>query len=260
MRARTWGVVLLVNALISAVVVLVVVLVFGQTPAPEPPQTPEIAASSPAVSASPSPSGGDLVAPTSPVIEPTPSPESLAYVVREGDTLSGIAYAFGVSIDTLLEANDLADPNLLHPGQTLLIPVPTPRLDTATPAMPSEEAQPTPQPEATPLPTPTSVGPPLVEIWAVNAPGEVQSETVIVGNRGGLADLSGWRLSDNEGNVFIFPALTLFTGGEVRVHSGPGSSTPSDLYWGRAKPAWSHSELVTLRDRQGEVVDTFVIP
>lgn len=43
------------------------------------------------------------------------------YVVREGDTLSGIAKLFGVSPNTILWANDLSRGSVLKVGQTLTI-------------------------------------------------------------------------------------------------------------------------------------------
>lgn len=56
------------------------------------------------------------------------------YVVQAGDTLSAIAERFGVTVDELVAANNLTDPNFLQPGQTLLIPslIATPR-PTTTP-------------------------------------------------------------------------------------------------------------------------------
>lgn len=44
------------------------------------------------------------------------------YVVAPGDTLGAIATRFGVSLDTLVAANGIADPNRLAVGQQLLIP------------------------------------------------------------------------------------------------------------------------------------------
>ncbi|MGB9739429.1 LysM peptidoglycan-binding domain-containing protein [Chloroflexus sp.] len=52
---------------------------------------------------------------------PTPTVAAL-YVVQAGDTLSTIAERFGVTVDELVAANNLTDPNFLQPGQTLLIP------------------------------------------------------------------------------------------------------------------------------------------
>lgn len=50
------------------------------------------------------------------------SPELPVYVVRSGDTLTGIAARFGLTLDQLLAVNDLSDPNRLHPGDRLRIP------------------------------------------------------------------------------------------------------------------------------------------
>lgn len=54
---------------------------------------------------------------------PTATGQSQAYVVQPGDTLSGIARRFQVTVSTLTAANTLSDPNSLTPGQTLNIPV-----------------------------------------------------------------------------------------------------------------------------------------
>lgn len=43
------------------------------------------------------------------------------YVIREGDTLSGIADMFDVSINTIIWANDIKRGNVIQPGQTLVI-------------------------------------------------------------------------------------------------------------------------------------------
>lgn len=47
---------------------------------------------------------------------------SLDYTVERGDTLTKIASAQGVSLTDLIEANNLKNPNLIHPGQVLVIP------------------------------------------------------------------------------------------------------------------------------------------
>ena len=47
------------------------------------------------------------------------------YVVRKGDNLTGIAKMFGVTVNTVIWANDLDKGNLIQPGQLLVIlPVP----------------------------------------------------------------------------------------------------------------------------------------
>src|SRR5690606_1988413 len=44
---------------------------------------------------------------------------SLAYEVKPGDTLSGIAAKHGVSLQALLGRNDIANPDLSGPGETI---------------------------------------------------------------------------------------------------------------------------------------------
>jgi LysM repeat protein len=44
------------------------------------------------------------------------------HVVRQGETVSGVASRFGVSVDALVRANRLADPNLIVTGERLRIP------------------------------------------------------------------------------------------------------------------------------------------
>jgi len=61
-----------------------------------------------------------------PEATPSPTPIRGTYEVQAGDTLSGIADQFGVDLETLAEANDIADPDLIYPGQVLIIPAPTP--------------------------------------------------------------------------------------------------------------------------------------
>ena len=56
----------------------------------------------------------------------TPSPTAVTsariYTVMTGDTLSRIARKFGVTVSTLVSANNLKDPNFLRVGQKLIIP------------------------------------------------------------------------------------------------------------------------------------------
>jgi len=44
------------------------------------------------------------------------------YTVKYGDTLSGIAYHYGVSWQSLASYNGLANPNYIHAGQCLSVP------------------------------------------------------------------------------------------------------------------------------------------
>lgn len=73
--------------------------------------------------------GSALVPSLSPTGEPLTNDSSAKpavghvsiYVVREGDSLSEIADLFGVSINTLLWANDIKNPKTIQPGDELVI-------------------------------------------------------------------------------------------------------------------------------------------
>jgi len=103
------------------------------------------------------------VPPTAPPATPAASGEANTYRIQSGDTLSGIAQRFGVSLDALLAANRITANTTLRIGQTLIIPgagvppaptaTPKPRA-TATPAKPV--SAPTPAPY---LPAPVLIGP-----------------------------------------------------------------------------------------------------
>ena len=46
----------------------------------------------------------------------------LLYTVQAGDTLFSIAQRFGVSLDDVIEANNISNPDVIYEGDTLTIP------------------------------------------------------------------------------------------------------------------------------------------
>jgi len=64
---------------------------------------------------------------------PAPAPAGAAYVVRSGDTVSAIASAFGVSTQSILDANGLTAASIIYAGATLRIPGATTTGTTAAP-------------------------------------------------------------------------------------------------------------------------------
>ncbi len=57
--------------------------------------------------------------------EPTPTPSAVEgpiYIIQSGDSLSGIAARFNISLDELLKANNILDPNAISAGDQLIIP------------------------------------------------------------------------------------------------------------------------------------------
>lgn len=97
---------------------------------------------------------------------------------------------------------------------------------------------------------------PHVEIADVvyDPPGDdVAGELVLLRNTGAApAELGGWTLRDEAGNVYTFPARTLAPGAELRVWVKAGTDDAANLYWGRAQPVWNNTgDTATLRDAAG---------
>ncbi|MFQ5613481.1 MAG: LysM peptidoglycan-binding domain-containing protein [Anaerolineae bacterium] len=51
-----------------------------------------------------------------------PGPGARTHVVRPGETLNTIALAYGTTVQAIAVANNLANPNLIFVGQTLIVP------------------------------------------------------------------------------------------------------------------------------------------
>jgi LasA protease len=64
--------------------------------------------------------------PDQPRLLPTMRTEPEQYTIKPGDTLGTIAQAYSTSLDSLIEANDLTNPDILSIGQVLSIPPPKP--------------------------------------------------------------------------------------------------------------------------------------
>ncbi len=74
--------------------------------------------------------------PGTPILTPTPDPPRLLptmrvedeqYIIQAGDTLGKVAQEYKVSLEFLIEANQIANPNIVDIGQVILIPAPTPQ-------------------------------------------------------------------------------------------------------------------------------------
>ena len=58
-----------------------------------------------------------------PQIQPAPAPKPVPtkYVVKKGDNLTMIAKKYGTTVDKLVKKNNIKNPNLIYPGQVLII-------------------------------------------------------------------------------------------------------------------------------------------
>ena len=126
-------------------------------------------------------------------------------------------------------------------------------------------APPTPPPPTEP---PSSGAKPVViEIIHYDAEGSDNEnrngEWVLLRGASGEVDLSGWTLSDELGDrgvsshIFKFPdGFTLQAGRRVKVLSGCGTDTTTELYWCARTQIWDNGEdTAVLKDAEGDIVD-----
>ena len=200
--------------------------------------------------------------------QPTPTLELVEYVVQASDTLGSIAERFEVSVADILYVNQLENPDLLTVGQVLYIPIGGLVIPTETSIPPTVVASPTAFRTATPTPGPSPTASPTlsgdeaqVYIDNVFGVGDLDTERVVL-RRSGLGELSlaAWQLRDQDGNIYIFPQLTLYQDGAVNVNTRSGTNTVVDLFWNRSSAVWRSGELVSLYDTAGILRASFTIP
>jgi hypothetical protein len=150
---------------------------------------------------------------------------------------------------------------LAQPGTEQGAPLATKARATPRPATASPSHSPT-SGTATPGGTAEWVSSDLSAVYVaqVLGAGSLDAELIVVRNRGERVNLEGWTLSVTKDDSFVFPDLTLYPGGEVRVRSASGDSGPTVLYWARTAPAWESGDLVTLRDARGNKVYGYLVP
>ncbi|MCC0100660.1 lamin tail domain-containing protein [Streptomyces flavotricini] len=108
---------------------------------------------------------------------------------------------------------------------------------------------------------------PRVEISRVQAdsPGRddhsnrsLNSEWVEITNttRDGI-NLRGWTLRDSDGNRYRFDNVRLAGRATIRIHTGSGRDTRTDLFQNSRDYIWDNrADTATLRDDRGRTVDT----
>jgi hypothetical protein len=100
-----------------------------------------------------------------------------------------------------------------------------------------------------------------MEIDSIIGAGDVENERVLIRHVGDEEiSLAGWQLQDEDGNAFVLPALTMFTGGAVEVYSGVGVNTVVKLFWGMDEPVWEVGEQALLVDPNGGVQAVYTVP
>ena len=150
---------------------------------------------------------------------------------------------------------------LAGPSIAATIPVYLPYLS----APPAPTATPTAM--ATPTPSPTPYAGPDVRVaeWCSkwNADGNdnqnLNDEYVCLQNHDAVtADMADWRVQDAVGATYTFPEFSLSPATHVRIHTGSGANTATDLYWGRGSAVWNNTgDTVFLYDDAGSLVDEY---
>ena len=181
--------------------------------------------------------------------------------------------------ETVTDA-DTAGPTPTETDDTASTPEDTPaarETSTATAtATPESVQQPTATPTATetatprPTTTPASAGPEGgsdsdIVLNTIRYTGEgsdhdnPNNEWVEFENTGdGAVNVGGWRLEDDANHDYRFPDVRLRPGDTIRVYTGSGSNTDSELYWGSSRAIWNDGgDTVYLWNDDGELIVEF---
>lgn len=70
-------------------------------------------------------------------------------------------------------------------------------------------------------------------------------------------NITDWSVADAAGRRYVFPARNLAAGAAVRIRTGSGTNTSTDVYWGSGSYIWNDSsDSFTLRNCAGTVKQT----
>lgn len=85
---------------------------------------------------------------------------------------------------------------------------------------------------------------------------DADDECVVFENNGDSSiDITDWTVQDEANNFYIFPTFSLLNGSSVTLHTGSGSDSSTELYWGSTNPIWNNDgDTLYLRDAEGLLV------
>lgn len=67
--------------------------------------------------------------------------------------------------------------------------------------------------------------------------------------------LTNWRLQDDAGHMYIFPTFALLPKQKVKIRTGIGADTATDLYWNSNRPIWNNTgDTIYLYDTNGTLI------
>ena len=93
---------------------------------------------------------------------------------------------------------------------------------------------------------------------------KLDGEWVLLTNTTGkTVTMTGWTLRDKAGHVYRFPKFALAAHKSVEVHTGTGTNSAANLYWGHKPPSsgsyvWNNSgtETAALKNASGKAIDS----
>ena len=241
---------LILNIIVSSVTILLVLNIWDRSHRSEPAELEAVSTLSNVIASAIPPTG-----------TPTPRPTLAVrpYEVGPGETLSEIAVVFGVSVDQLMEINDLSDPDELRTGMVLQIPLPGTIIQET-----GSEAQDSSQPESEAQPTATFPPEPhnnIIKILTIVGVNDLATEHLQIQSLSPESlSLEGWRLETNDGQVYNFPKITLFEHGAVDLYTRAGINSVVALYWGRSTPIFQSGDQAVIYDSEGNVQAVYSIP
>ena len=155
------------------------------------------------------------------------------YTVQAGDSLGAIAETFGVSQGVLASANGIVDPDLITPGQILVIPSPD-TVDEGRGWTATADS---------------------FAIEILNA-GTYASEVIVIVNVSDQpVSLANWTVSSSLDEEYRFDAMApLSPGDSLRLMSRAGTDTAYDKFWGRTPREWTIGTTITFADATGTQV------
>jgi LysM repeat protein len=261
----------LVNAMVSFVIALAVVWAFEarrpdleelaaiNTPRPTPILAVQQAQPTATVGPLATQETGAMVATETPTPDVPITSTEQVYVVQPGDTMLVIATRYDVTVQDILNANNLSDPNFVFAGQRLVIPVQG--SGAVTQSVSGADVGILISDTAGSGASTTGTVPQGVRISSITGVGDLSNEQVILVNESDTPySLQGWQLQRGDGPAYAFRSdVPLYPGGSIRVHTGPGTDTSIDFYWGQSKALWQAGTEAKLVASDGNTVTSYIV-
>ena len=140
----------------------------------------------------------------------------------------------------------------------------TPTLSTtSTATQTATESESTPTTTVTDGGTPAGTPASSLAVAEVHADAEgdesdnLNDEYIVFENSGSEElDLSDWTVADAAGREYTMPSdMALDAGETIMLHTGEGTNTDEDLYWGSGSPVWNNDgDTIIVTNNQGERV------